>query len=841
MTLRAALKALKNHDRQAALEAVVARWRKQRAPALGDLAATLEAGLERPSLDAKRAEDRAALWTTALAGSVVEQGAAFADLLTTPMTASVARLEALSALAQKEPDPRMGVAVEQLLRALPRTSDSSKPFWTALFAFALDLADPRLLALGELPATWTVRPTMRAWMEEQLTVTLDALRRKVKKVPALSTADQALVAEIEALLAPTQAVRQVQDSEDDLLAAIYAAPDDDGPRLVYADWLSERGDPRGELIMLQCQPSLDAKQQKRVDGLLKKHARAWLGPLAPVIGKADLAFERGFPATVTVNFKNEMLVREHGSHPAWATVRHLTFAKTATATLEQQRVSQHVEPAMRSLRSIRDVSTPGLEQVVAVAPPALTSLGVILSGARTRELLDAPVLKQLEHLSLSGLDEVTVRWLFETAATRSLRSLSLRWAPAFDLLPWLQAVWDHPTLRTLTFGDVWTGSVTLTRDETGAFSRLRSEHRLGGNGRQLRLLESFIALDSQAFTQIEVARMPGFRWVEGDVEGIEKLVRKQRRLTELVIDGEALRLPAAKGDAWRPPAPVASTALIRADDEHVPHPVIWTENTIVVGDGVDLVTIDPTSWRETARTMLSRPNVTAICSLPGGRIAVASVPSHALTVLGADGEVLGGAPTLGPVHWLAAVAEGREIAAAGSRGFQIFASDSLDALHEIREGHVGQAVSPKGDLGAVGQYAKDTVKLFAIGRKERIKPIKGIEKFCQSLAFSPDGRLLAIGECDVAVQVVSLDDRQEVVRYPVKGAPTLLGFSPDGRWLAWAVGQSLVVRDWQGEAMLELPAGPYAFSPDSQRLAVLHDGALLQIAIAEGATLAELR
>jgi uncharacterized protein (TIGR02996 family) len=35
------------------------------------------------------------------------------------------------------------------------------------------------------------------------------------------------------------------------LRAITAAPDDAAPRLVYADWLDERGDPRGEFIRLQ--------------------------------------------------------------------------------------------------------------------------------------------------------------------------------------------------------------------------------------------------------------------------------------------------------------------------------------------------------------------------------------------------------------------------------------------------------------------------------------------------------------------------------------------------------------------------------------------------------------
>jgi uncharacterized protein (TIGR02996 family) len=40
-------------------------------------------------------------------------------------------------------------------------------------------------------------------------------------------------------------------TEDKLLAEVYASPDDDAPRLVYADWLQERDDPRGEFIALQ--------------------------------------------------------------------------------------------------------------------------------------------------------------------------------------------------------------------------------------------------------------------------------------------------------------------------------------------------------------------------------------------------------------------------------------------------------------------------------------------------------------------------------------------------------------------------------------------------------------
>lgn len=53
-------------------------------------------------------------------------------------------------------------------------------------------------------------------------------------------------------------------TEQTFIAAILADPADDGPRLAYADWLMERGDPRGEFIAVQC----------RIAGL--ECAQAWL-------------------------------------------------------------------------------------------------------------------------------------------------------------------------------------------------------------------------------------------------------------------------------------------------------------------------------------------------------------------------------------------------------------------------------------------------------------------------------------------------------------------------------------------------------------------------------------
>jgi uncharacterized protein (TIGR02996 family) len=55
-------------------------------------------------------------------------------------------------------------------------------------------------------------------------------------------------------------------TEDDaFLADIIANPDDDGVRLIYADYLDERGDPRGEFIRVQIErarlPEDDPRQE----------------------------------------------------------------------------------------------------------------------------------------------------------------------------------------------------------------------------------------------------------------------------------------------------------------------------------------------------------------------------------------------------------------------------------------------------------------------------------------------------------------------------------------------------------------------------------------------------
>ena len=72
------------------------------------------------------------------------------------------------------------------------------------------------------------------------------------------------------------------------LRAVLADPADDAPRLIYADWLDEQGDPRGEFVRVQCRlAQLPAGHEavgdlrRREKELLDRCEPAWLGPAAP--------------------------------------------------------------------------------------------------------------------------------------------------------------------------------------------------------------------------------------------------------------------------------------------------------------------------------------------------------------------------------------------------------------------------------------------------------------------------------------------------------------------------------------------------------------------------------
>jgi uncharacterized protein (TIGR02996 family) len=124
-----------------------------------------------------------------------------------------------------------------------------------------------------------------------------------------------------------------------LFRVVCENPGDDTPRLVYADWLAEHGQPeRAEFIRLQCGewgavPDPTAART-RASQLSKQHGEAWHAELPDVPGViwSDL-FVRGFVDTAWVKAMKDVRAQLAAVFAA-TPVQHLTVIDFGSTNLE---------------------------------------------------------------------------------------------------------------------------------------------------------------------------------------------------------------------------------------------------------------------------------------------------------------------------------------------------------------------------------------------------------------------------------------------------------------------------------------------------------------------------
>ncbi|MBL8878036.1 MAG: protein kinase [Phycisphaerales bacterium] len=107
------------------------------------------------------------------------------------------------------------------------------------------------------------------------------------------------------------------------------------------------------------------------------------------------------------------------------------------------------------------------------------------------------------------------------------------------------------------------------------------------------------------------------------------------------------------------------------------------------------------------------------------------------------------------------------------------------ASHEFEGEHVEGRVAPRGDRAAV--CTPDSVEVWDLARdaaRFRI-PREPAQPMAGPMAFSPNGRILAIAKSAYDVQLVSAEDGRVLVRLPNPRLNVIvdLDFSPDGRYL----------------------------------------------------------
>jgi uncharacterized protein (TIGR02996 family) len=252
-------------------------------------------------------------------------------------------------------------------------------------------------------------------------------------------------------------------AEQELLETITAEPDDLGTRMVYGDLLLSRGDPRGELIHLQCRlagarterirpeaqrfdagaPSgLTPQERKQLRAseraLLAAHEAAWLEPVLahPHVSAAQL--RRGFVEVVTASIeiarRLDTLFRVapalieleldpiDAPHPVDAsTLAHAPdLARLRALRLHAQGSADEVVEMIAGcphLGGLRELVLAGTER--GSLPPAMLEIG---AGA-ARMLATAP---HLERVSTLVLERCRLR----ATAIRALVGPRARWRPA---------------------------------------------------------------------------------------------------------------------------------------------------------------------------------------------------------------------------------------------------------------------------------------------------------------------------------------------------------------------------------------------------------------------------
>jgi len=357
---------------EAALDPLLAAWERVRAPALAAAIEGVSAHVTstRSLPPGKTLRERQAAWLKlAEAKRPEDVGVLLTDLVVG--LKSPQALERIVALGQFPPDPRIARALADLVEQPPFQAGTTRPFWRRLFPLLVEHADPRTLKrLAPLSADYVRRigaVTMGTIMKGALDAALGELRERFPdgSSAALPPGASALLAPLVALgLSEDPALRQDLQTEAELLRAIAADPRDDAPRLVYADWLLEKGDPRGEFIALQYRrhrgEEVSAKDTKREADLLSKNKVGWLGPVHKLLQSQwkSCRFERGFLAVARV-VGNQLSVDAAVGHAAWGTVEEITLPNAAQDC--GRLFGAQVLPALRVVRG----ATPAIVSLLA--------------------------------------------------------------------------------------------------------------------------------------------------------------------------------------------------------------------------------------------------------------------------------------------------------------------------------------------------------------------------------------------------------------------------------------------------------------------------------------------
>lgn len=373
--------------------ALVELWRQTRAPEVSALVDQLSVAGKPPYPKSASSAVKEQRWHAMARGQRLEDLPALLASLHDGHSTEVAHR--VTTLDDWPEDPRIGSAYARLFEQPAHLNISTMHLWKLLAERVVRQADPRtkarLDAVAAQGPAWT--SLFRPHAREPIARLLESTRQRLD-VSIAATKWRALTSsECERL---TNAAPRADAAT--ALAAIYAAPDDLSRRLVYADMLSEAGDPRGEFISLQCLDTATATQKRRASSLLKTHGDAWLKPLN--VAGTVLEWEQGFPSVFEVHVTARRQLSPVLGHPAWSTIHTIVLGTSGIGSTPLEAV---LHPAMTHVQRVEGLSATDVRALSKLGRPvSFRSLVVESPDEKLLKLLTAERFPALLHVHLEG-------------------------------------------------------------------------------------------------------------------------------------------------------------------------------------------------------------------------------------------------------------------------------------------------------------------------------------------------------------------------------------------------------------------------------------------------------
>lgn len=351
------------------------------------------------------------------------------------------------ALIARRDDPRVITALLEVCETAPYTASSTRHFWQAAVR-ALGASNDA--GAGAKMVEIAKRYKLISDTAQGQTITRDLYKAASEMKPSapLSEADRKALEALEKKLGitpPAEAAPKTESTKnaESLFEAITAAPDDDDARLIYADVLSEKGDDRGEFIVLQVERAAGRGSAERADlerekFIKTKRFKEFQLPLAAAADQ--VIFERGFPVEVRLQANGLSTIIDA---PEWGTVRKITLlhapsAKTVIELLTKGNLPNLTDAGTLSIHMLSKLKTSTFPW---------TALRVHADGLTAEHLSRFP---KLEVLDLSSKDYTPTPFDPKVlAAVPNLTELTFS-GNVFSSAP--IAIPDFPKLRKLGLG-----------------------------------------------------------------------------------------------------------------------------------------------------------------------------------------------------------------------------------------------------------------------------------------------------------------------------------------------------------------------------------------------------